>query len=101
MSILNDMGKKAGFVLNDEQKATIKQAMDDIRSAAAANQFNDVDKYLRAMYGRGLDEKRPLKLLETSYYATFYSQALVQEWKDSFTDEEKAAYYDSKRREYD
>ncbi len=101
MSILNDMGKKAGFVLNDEQKATIKQAMDDIRSAAAANQFNDVDKYLRAMYGRGLDEKRLLKLLETSYYATFYSQALVQEWKDSFTDEEKAAYYDSKRREYD
>lgn len=101
MSILNDMGKKAGFVLSSDQNATIKQAMDDIKSAAAANQYNDVNKYLKAMYGRGLNEKRLLNLLETSYYATFYSQALVQEWKDSFTDEEKAAYYDGKRTEHD
>jgi hypothetical protein len=101
MSILYDMGKEAGFTLNDEQTATIKKAISDIKTNAAADGYSDLDKYLRAMYGKGLTEKSLTELLNISYYATFYSQQLVQQWKDSFTDEEKAAYYDSKRSEYD
>ena len=101
MSILNDMGKEVGFTLSDEQKTTIKNSISDIKTKAAADGYSDIDKYLRSMYGKGITEKSLTDLLETSYYATFYSQQLVQQWKDSFTDEEKAAYYDGKRSEYD
>lgn len=101
MAILNDLGKQAGWSLSAEQKAEIDANIEGLKSSAASQGYSDYKAYIRAMYGKGITEKRLRQLLETSFYATYYSQDLTDGWKAGYTDEEKAAYYDGVRGEYD
>jgi hypothetical protein len=101
MAILYDMGKKAGFELTDEQKDVIQTTITSMKRDATDNKYTDFDKYLKSLYKKGMSEKLLTKLLNTSYYATYYSQSLIQQWKDSYTDEQKTEYYNGKRSQYD
>ena len=100
MSMLNDMAKKEGWSLTAEQSAQIEAAIDQLKTEAISQGYSDYKAYLQAMYGKGLTEARLRNLLRESFNATFYSQDLVQRWKDAATDEEKLAYYDGVKSTY-
>ena len=101
MAILNDMGKAEGWKLSSEQKAEVDAAIENVKTSAISQGYSDYRAYLRAMYGKGMNEDHLRELLETSFYATYYSQELLERWKDSYSEEEKAAAYDEVRKDYD
>ena len=101
MTILNDMADAEGWDLSAEQKAEVDNNIESLKSAAASNNYTDYRAYIRALYGRGLTEKRLRNLLERSYRASYYSTYLADKWMASYTDAELDEYYDSVRQEYD
>ncbi len=101
MAILNDMGKKEGWTLTGEQKAEVDAAIENVKTSAISQGYSDYRAYLRAMYGKGMNEERLRELLETSFYATYYSQELTERWRAALTEEEKLAAYEEVRKDYD
>lgn len=101
MAILNDMGKAEGWTLSADQKADVDAAIEEVKTNAISQGYNDYRAYLRAMYGKGMNEAKFRELLETSFYATYYSQELLERWKSAYSEEEKAAAYDGVRKDYD
>lgn len=101
MTILNDMADKEGWTLSSEQLREIDANIEGLKTAAAGNNYPDYRAYIRALYGKGITEKRLRTLLEKSYRATYYSQYLSEKWMDSYSEEQLSEYYDSVRSEYD
>ena len=101
MTILNDMADREGWSLSDEQLREIDANIEDLKTAAANNNYTDYRAYIRALYGKGFTEKRLRTLLEKSYRATYYSQYLSDNWRNSYTEEELSGYYDTVRDDYD
>jgi hypothetical protein len=52
-----------------------------MKKDASDNKYTDFDRYLKSLYGKGMNEKLLTDLLNKSYYATYYSQILIQQWK--------------------
>ncbi len=101
LTVLNDMADAEGWELTADQKYEIDSQIDALKSAAASNNYSDYRAYLRALYGKGITEKRLRSLLEKSYRATYYSQYLSDKWKASYTDAELDEYYDTVSNDYD
>ena len=101
LTILNDMADADGWNMTAEQKAQVDSTINSLRSGASSNNYSDFKAYLRTLYGKGITEDRLRSLLDESYRATYYSQHLTETWQNSFTDEEKSAYYDTVRDDYD
>ncbi len=101
MTILNDMADKEGWTLSSEQLREIDANIEGLKTAAANNNYTDYRAYIRALYGKGITEKRLRSLLERSYRATYYSQYLADKWMNSYSREQLSEYYDSVRSEYD
>ena len=101
LSILNDMADAEGWNMTAEQKAETDSTLNTLRTAATSNNYKDLRTYIRALYGKGITEERLRSLLDKSFRATYYSQYLTETWQNSFTEEEKAAYYDTVRNDYD
>ena len=101
MTILNDMADKEGWTLSSEQLREIDANIEGLKTAAASNNYTDYRAYVRALYGKGITEKRLRTLLEKSYRATYYSQYLAETWMNSYSEEQLSEYYDSVRSEYD
>lgn len=100
MAILNDMADKEGWSLGADQTAEINSTIDSLKTQAVNNGYNDYKAYLRALYGKGITEDTLRTHLRNSLRATYYSNELVERWKDSFSDAEKQAYYDDVRTDY-
>ena len=100
MAILNDMAEKEGWTLSAEQLAEIENTIDAVKTDAINQGYSDYKAYLRAMYGKGFTEQRLRDLLRKSFNATYYSQDLVERWKQAATDEEKLAHYQEHAQEY-
>ncbi len=101
ITVLNDMADAEGWTLSAQQTAEIDRNIDELKTAAAQNNYTDYRAYIRALYGKGVTEKRLRSLLEKSYRATYYSQELAERWMNSYTEEELDEYYDSVRNDYD
>ncbi len=101
MSILNHAADDEGWELSADQKSEISAQIDSLKTAAASNGYSDYRTYIRALYGKGFTEAKLRSLLEKSYRASYYSQYLTAKWKDSYTDGELDAFYDTVRTEYD
>ncbi len=101
MTILNDMADKEGWELSSAQRQEISSHIESLKSAAASNNYSDYRAYIRALYGKGVTEKRLRDLLEKTYRASYYSQYLNEKWMDSYTEAELDEYYDSVCNDYD
>ena len=101
MTILNDMADKEGWELSSAQKQEINSQIESLKTAAANNNYSDYRAYIRALYGKGLTEKRLRNLLEKSYRATYYSRYLSEKWQDSYTEADLDEYYDTICNDYD
>ena len=93
MTILNDMAKAEGWSLSAEQAAQIESNIDSLKTDALSQGYSDYHAYLKALYGKGITDSRLRELLRKSFSATYYSQDLVERWKNSTTDQEKLEYY--------
>ncbi len=101
MTILNDMADREGWSLSQEQIREIDDNIEGLKTAAANNNYTDYRAYIRALYGKGLTEKRLRSLLEKSYRATYYSRYLQEKWEAGYTEEQLTEYYDTLRDDYD
>ena len=63
MTILNDMADKEGWTLSSEQLREIDANIEGLKTAAASNNYTDYRAYIRALYGKGITEKRLRTLL--------------------------------------
>ena len=101
LTILTDMADAEGWNMTPEQKAETDSTINSMRTTATSRNYTDFTAYLRTLYGKGITEKRLRSLLDESYRATYYSQYLTENWRNSFTEEDKIAYYDTVRNDYD
>lgn len=100
MSILNDQAKAEGWTLSAERAADVETSINQVKTEAINQGYSDFKAYLQALYGKGMTEKLLRELLQKSYSATYYSQDLVERWKNAATDEEKQEYYDTVQSDY-
>lgn len=101
MTILTNMARENGWSLSSEQLAQIDAEIERLKTEAIASGNSDYRAYLRSLFGKGITESRLRSLLEKSFYATYYSDYLGQQWISSYTEDELTAYYESKRDSYD
>ena len=83
--------KADGYKLSDEQKETIKTAMDSLETEAASYGFASVDKYLQARFGVGCDTDSYEEYLKAFLTYTGYTGKLNDEFNPG-ADEIQAAY---------
>ena len=82
----------AGYELSEEGKASLEDEMSHLPEYAKANNFNNVNKYLKAVYGTGMNETLLLELMTKATLATEYANSVAEGFE--FSDAELQAYYD-------
>ena len=78
---LNDAANAAGYTMSEEEAATIDSNIATMQMYAMLYGYEDVDTYLKAMYGKGASEKSyrsymEMSVLADSYY-TAYGESLT------------------------
>ena len=91
---------KAGYELTDDEKAEIKETIENYRSNAETNHYS-LSAYLRATFGGGFNEKAFQKQLEMETITQRFVEAKKAELLEGVTDEEIKAEYDANRKDYD
>ena len=76
--LLSDLAKAEGFTLSEESQATLDQTFGNLPAFATIYGYNNVDAYLRAMYGPGASEKTYRAYAERSALAADYYDAYEQ-----------------------
>ena len=76
--LLSDLAKAEGFTLSEESQATLDQTFGNLPAYATLYGYNNVDNYLRAMYGPGANEKTYRAYAERSALAADYYDAYEQ-----------------------
>ncbi len=71
---LYDAAKAEGFVMSEDDKSTIEDGVNSLKLYASYNGYANVNSYIKAMYGRGCNEKtyrayRELAATATAYYS--------------------------------
>lgn len=91
---------KAGVTLTDEEKATIDEQIESIRSSAAASNYS-LNAYLMQTYGRGMNEKLLREIMTKQSVASSYITAKEEEITNAVTDEDIQNAYAENPNEYD
>jgi hypothetical protein len=81
----------AGYELTDEDKATVEDSIESIRSTAYTYGYQDINAYLKAVYGKGMDESAFRKALERAQLITSYTNYINDSF--TYTPEEIESYY--------
>lgn len=99
ITVLWKQAQEAGFELSEEDQKSLDEQLAGLEGTATENGFSDVDAFLVANYGRGVDYDTVAKLMERSIIADAYST----EKKASFeySDDELEAYYEENADSYD
>ena len=93
-----DKAVEAGYTLSEEGAAENAELFELIEDNAAASGYT-VDNYLQAVYGKGVNEKVYTKLVEIVSLSTEYAEEINNGF--TFTDEERAAYYEENKNDVD
>ena len=96
---LYDAAVKAGRTLTDEERADIDAELEELKDYASSNGFSDVNKFMAAYFGKGVDQALYKRLREKATLASSYSEELKASF--SYTPEQLDAYYDEHAAEYD
>jgi len=78
---LADEAKAQGFTLSEEDLAAIETNMSYMTMYAATYGYNNVDSYLKAMYGNGANEES----LKAYYELTYLADAFYNNYSESLT----------------
>ncbi len=91
--------QKAGFELSEEDKQEIEREISNVLGMAVTYGYPDLDSYLRAVYGKGMNETYFRKATERAYLVDAYTKYV----RDAFvyTPEELEAFYNEKKDSYD
>ena len=78
---LANAAKQAGYALSEEDMASVDTALMNMKAYALIYGYNDLDTYLKAMYGKGASEESyrnyyEMNTLANAYY-TAYSEGLT------------------------
>ena len=99
VTMLCDEAAANGFTLTDEQKGEIDAQLETMAETAAQNSFPNVDRFLAALYGKGVDSAVFRSVMTKIYTAAEYSASV----RNSFTyDQAKLdSYYEEHKNELD
>jgi len=91
LTALYSDAQKAGFVLSDEDKASLESAIESYKNSYQGTDYNNANSYLQTIFGKGVTVNLISALLEKEFIA----QAYATQKNDSFTytSDELSAYY--------
>lgn len=98
MTALYLAAKEEGFELDEEYQTNLDNIKSDLE-AAAEDYGTNLEGYITAMYGPGMDYDTIYKMSEISYYASAYGTA--KEDSIEVTEEEMRAVYEENKNDYD
>ncbi len=90
---------KDGYEISDEGIASVDAELAELPTYAEANGFGSVDKYLKAMYGTGVDEALIRDLMIKGTLVTEYTNSVVESY--DYAEADLEAYYDEHKDEYE
>lgn len=99
VTVYNDAAKKEGRALSEAGRANVDSDVAEMSAAATTNGYSSLDKFLAAYFCKGMTEDLYTELLEKSYLAAEYSEALSASM--TYTAEDLSAYYDAHAEEFD
>ena len=96
--LMADLAKAEGYALSEDSQAMLEQTFDNLPAFASIYGYNNVDSYLRGIYGAGASEETYRQYAERSALASDYYSAYVENLE--VTDAEIRAYEADKVDEY-
>ena len=99
ITAMYDAAVKSGYTMTSEDQGLVDDGVAQFKQYAASSGYPNVDKFLAAYYGKGMDLKLMTKLLERVTIASSYSEALKNSY--SYSADELTAYYNEHAEELD
>lgn len=90
---------KAGYKLTDDEQKSIDDQVEELRNTAAENK-NSLNAYLKASYGKGINEKFLRKQLEMQNIVSRYQSDTSKKLTDSYSAADIKAVYDKDHSAY-
>lgn len=94
------MAEEKGIKLTDDEKKSIDDSIENLRSNAKANDFS-LNRYIRANYGNGITEKLLRQISEEQALASSYYAEIQEEIFDGITEETVNERYNKNTNNYD
>lgn len=85
---------KAGYKLTDDEQKSIDDQIEELRNTAAESNYS-LNAYLKASYGKGVNEKFMRKQLEMQNIVTRYQSDTSTNLTNSYSDADIKAIYDA------
>ncbi len=85
---------KAGYKLTDDEQKSIDDQIEELRNTAAEDNYS-LNAYLKASYGKGVNEKFMRKQLEMQNIVTRYQNDTSTSLTNSYSDADIKAVYDA------
>ncbi len=85
---------KAGYKLTDDEQKSIDDQIEELRNTAAESNYS-LNAYLKASYGKGVNEKFMRKQLEMQNIVTRYQSDTSTNLTNSYSDADIKAVYDA------
>ncbi|MCL2513004.1 MAG: peptidylprolyl isomerase [Oscillospiraceae bacterium] len=82
-----------GFDLSDEDKTAINDSIEELRAAAASQDYS-LNRYINRAKGKGLNEKTLKKILEKQILVENYKTKVADDFRDGVTEDEIMGKYD-------
>ena len=90
---------KAGYKLTDDEQKSIDDQVEELRNTAAENKYS-LNAYLKASYGKGINEKFLRKQLEMQNIVSRYQSDTSKKLTDSYSAADITAVYDKDHSAY-
>ena len=90
---------KAGYKLTDDEQKSIDDQVEELRNTAAENRYS-LNAYLKASYGKGINEKFLRKQLEMQNIVSRYQSDTSKKLTDSYSAADIKAVYDKDHSAY-
>ena len=90
---------KAGYKLTDDEQKSIDDQVEELRNTAAENKYS-LNAYLKAIYGKGINEKFLRKQLEMQNIVSRYQSDTSKKLTDSYSAADIKAVYDKDHSAY-
>lgn len=90
---------KAGYKLTDDEQKSIDDQVEELRNTAAENKYS-LNAYLKANYGKGINEKFLRKQLEMQNIVSRYQSDTSKKLTDSYSAADIKAVYDKDHSAY-
>lgn len=82
---------KNGFTMADEDKTRMAEEIEQLKATASAAGYSNFDQYLQNYYGKSMDEKSFLRMVEIKYTVDAYEHHIKDSYQ--YTPEELENYY--------